>query len=300
MASYPGFVDLDLRLVRYFTVVAEHGNFGRAAAALHIAQPSLSRQIHRLEEQLGVRLLARTPQGSSLTEAGRAFLPRARTLLETADQAARAAQAAEPPMAITIGYVEGLTITPAVQELRRRVPRARVLSRHLSWQDTRALTERRVDAVVARAPLGFPADHVQATKLYEEGRVLVVPVTHRLAGKESVSMDELSAEELVACTSTPTIWTAPRANGDAPAPPGPAADDSFEDKLELIATGHSLAILPAGDRRAAIREDLAFVPLEDAEPCEVLLVTRAHDPNPLLGPLHEVARTHLRGSLRPA
>lgn len=57
--------------MRYFTVVAEHLNFGRAAAELHLAQPSLSRQIQRLEHRLGVRLLDRTPQGSRLTEAGR-------------------------------------------------------------------------------------------------------------------------------------------------------------------------------------------------------------------------------------
>lgn len=69
--------DLDLRLVRYFTVVAEHLNFARAAAELHVAQPSLSRQIQRLEDALGVRLLERTPQGSRLTAAGAAFLPRA-------------------------------------------------------------------------------------------------------------------------------------------------------------------------------------------------------------------------------
>jgi len=52
-----------MRLVGYFTVVAKHANFGRAAAALHVAQPSLSRQIQRLEEHLGVRLFDRTPPG---------------------------------------------------------------------------------------------------------------------------------------------------------------------------------------------------------------------------------------------
>jgi hypothetical protein len=66
--------DLDLRLVRYFTVVADHRHFGRAAADLLIAQPSLSRQIRRLEQQLGARLLDRTPQGTKLTEAGEVFL----------------------------------------------------------------------------------------------------------------------------------------------------------------------------------------------------------------------------------
>src|SRR5581483_8789366 len=81
-------VDLDLRLVGYFVVVAEHRHFGRAASALRVAQPSLSRQIRRLEQQLGVRLFDRTPQGTRLTEAGEVFLPRARALLRAAGQAA--------------------------------------------------------------------------------------------------------------------------------------------------------------------------------------------------------------------
>lgn len=67
--------DLELRLVRYFTVVAAHQHFGRAAADLHVAQPALSRQIQRLEKHLGARLLDRTPQGTQLTPAGQKFLP---------------------------------------------------------------------------------------------------------------------------------------------------------------------------------------------------------------------------------
>src|SRR6201995_3615596 len=94
-------VDLDLRLVRYFTVVAEHRHFGRAAAALLVAQPSLSRQIRHLEQQLGARLLDRTPQGTQLTEAGEVFLPRAKALLRSAAQAATATRAAAPPSPIT-------------------------------------------------------------------------------------------------------------------------------------------------------------------------------------------------------
>src|SRR5690348_76194 len=89
--------DLDLRLVRYFTVVAEQRHFGRAAAILLVAQPSLSRQVRRLEQQLGVRLLDRTPQGTRLTEAGEVFLPRARALLRAAAQATAAAKAAAHP-----------------------------------------------------------------------------------------------------------------------------------------------------------------------------------------------------------
>src|ERR1700760_2185681 len=96
--------DLDLRLVRYFTVVAERRHFGRAAAELLIAQPSLSRQVRRLEQQLGARLLDRTPQGTQLTAAGEVFLPQARALLKAAADAAGTTRAAAQPSLFTVGY----------------------------------------------------------------------------------------------------------------------------------------------------------------------------------------------------
>src|SRR5690242_5512237 len=143
--------DLDLRLVRYFTVVAEHKHFGRAAAELLVAQPSLSRQVRRLEQQLGARLLDRTPQGTRLTEAGEVFLPRARALLRAAAQAGAAARAAAEPSRITVGYTPGLIITPAVRQLRRQHPDADVQALHLGWHEARAaLLGHRVDAVVTR------------------------------------------------------------------------------------------------------------------------------------------------------
>ena len=117
-------VRLDLRLVGYFVAVAEHCHFGRAATALRVAQPSLSRQIGRLQQLIGVRLFDRTPQSTRLTEAGEVFLPRARELLRSAVQATAQARDAAQPSRIAIGYTTSLIITPAVRALRR-APRRR-------------------------------------------------------------------------------------------------------------------------------------------------------------------------------
>ncbi|MEU7043942.1 LysR family transcriptional regulator [Streptomyces varsoviensis] len=278
--------DLDLRLVGYFTAVAEHANFGRAAAALHVAQPSLSRRIQRLEEHLGVRLFDRTPQGSRLTEAGRAFLPQAQALLQAAHRAELTARDAGAPREFTIGYVEDLVITHAVRRLRQRHPAARIRTRYLEWNDARALTDRRVDALVARAPLPFPTDRLRLAELWSEPRVLVVPAGHRLAGRESVTVEDLAEEVFPQCPSAVPEWSdfarlEPRPDG-TPARSAPIDYEAFEDKLDLAAEGQMVLILAAGDRRPRLRPGLTTVPIEDIAPVSVVLATRAADTNPLI------------------
>ena len=286
-------LNLDLRLVRYFTVVAEHRHFGRAAEALHVAQPSLSRQIRHLEQQLGARLLDRTPQGSRLTEAGEVFLPLARALLRSADQAAARTRAAAQPSRITIGYTIGLIVTPAVRQLRREHPDADVQTLHLDWNQPReALLDHRVDAVVTRLPLRTAGLHV--TILYDEPRVLLVPLDHRLAGKESVSIDDI-ADEPIPRLPDPA-WNAywridPRPDG-SPAPDGPLVE-AIEDKNELIAAGQAVAVIPAGVATGSPRPDLTTVPLDGVEPSHVVLATRAGDRGRLVAAFRKCAQALL-------
>ncbi|MFJ3673276.1 LysR family transcriptional regulator [Streptomyces sp. NPDC090106] len=279
--------DLELRLVRYFTVVAAHQHFGRAAAELHVAQPALSRQIQRLERRLGTPLFDRTPQGARLTAAGQTFLPRAHALLHAARQAELAVREHARTERITIGYVEDLVITAAVRELRRRHPDAEITTRHLSCRDVGALSDERVDALIARAPLP-PADDVVTTPLYEEPRMLAVPRGHAFADRVSVTAGELADQESAPCAFETADWTSYRLLG-ADVPP----IESYEDKLELVASGRAIAVLPVGDRRSSLRPDLVTVPIEDAPPSQVVLVSRKGDPNPMIRGLRLAAETVL-------
>ncbi|MBE1531098.1 LysR family transcriptional regulator [Actinomadura algeriensis] len=284
--------DLDLRLVRYFTAVAEHRHFGRAAEALHITQPSLSRQVRGLERQLGVRLLDRTPQGTRLTEAGEVFLPRARALLRSAAQAAAQTRAAAEPSRITIGYTN-IIVTPAVRELRRRHPDADVRTVHTGWDEPRAvLLHHRVDAVVTRLP--FPTDGLHVTVLYDEPRVLVVPLDHRLAGEESITLADIADEPIPRVPDSDPAWEAfwrvdPRPGG-RPAPDGPVIE-ALEDKFELVAAGEAVAITARPHH--PVRPDLTTIPIEDIDPSHVVLAVRAGDRNRLVADFRKLAQAHL-------
>jgi DNA-binding transcriptional LysR family regulator len=288
---FTGTQDLDLRFVRYFTVVAREGNFGRAAQELHLPQPTLSRYIQRFERDMGARLLERTPQGSRLTPAGEVFLPQALSLLQAARKAASETRDAGDHGVLTIGYVGDLIITPAVHDLRTRHPEIDVRTTHLNWTEVRpALIDHRVGAVVARSP--FPTEGLSTTILYTEPRVLLVPIGHRLAQRDSVLLEDFRDEPLVRYPDAAydAFWRAtPRPDG-TDAPDGPLAN-LHHDKLETVAAGHALALAPAG--RGAPRPDLKAIPVTDIEPCSVALAARSDDRRAPLIAFLESARRRL-------
>ncbi len=164
-----------------------------------------------------------------------------------------------------------------MRQLRRKHPDADVQSLHLDWNEARAaLLGHRVDAVVTRLPLATDGLHV--TVLYDEPRLLMVPVDHRLAGKESVTLDDIAGEPIPRLPDPE--WNAfwridPRPDG-TPAPDGPLVT-ALEDKNELIASGQAVAIIPGGLHGISLRPDLTTIPLHGVPPSQVILATRAAD-----------------------
>jgi LysR family nitrogen assimilation transcriptional regulator len=120
-------ISMDLRQLRYFVVVATQQNFGRAADVLHVAQPALTRQIHLLEQELGIQLLERHARGASLTEAGAFLLERAQFLLRYTDQLKSdiGALQTEPIGTVAIGLSPGiapLLAVPLTLRTKNRYP----------------------------------------------------------------------------------------------------------------------------------------------------------------------------------
>ena len=145
---------------------------------------------------IGARLLDRTTQGTKLTEAGEVFLPQAKSLLRSAAQAAARARAAAEPSRITVGYMHAGSSSPRRSaSYRRQYPDADAHAVHLDYREVRdALLDHRVDVAVARLP--FPTDRLNVTILYDEQRVVIVPLDHRLAGRKYVTLDDIADEPL--------------------------------------------------------------------------------------------------------
>src|SRR6185312_7274856 len=126
--------DVDPRTLRYFAAVAEQLHFGRAAEALHIAQPVLSRQIRALEEELKAQLFVRDKRATELTPAGRQLLADAGPLLASADALhRRVTRAARGPDSFTIGFMPGLIVTEAARALASGHPQLIVNVLPTSW-----------------------------------------------------------------------------------------------------------------------------------------------------------------------
>jgi DNA-binding transcriptional LysR family regulator len=197
---------IELRLLRYFTAVAEEGHVGHAAARLFISQPALSQQIRALEEQVGVPLFLRHARGVELTEAGEVLLAEAREVLaraerleETVEEIARGETAGlrvGVPPGLDPGLLPGL-----LASLRESHPDARIEVRELT-------TPEQLEALRAGSlDLGLVREPIEDSRLSRR-TLLVEPLgaslsdTHPLAGRESLTLREL-AGDLFVCFPRP-------------------------------------------------------------------------------------------------
>ena len=195
--------EMELRHLRYFVTVAELLNFTRAAAKLRVAQPSFSRQIRDLEEELGVLLLERNSRFVRLTGAGKAFAAEAHAVLQHAEAAAQTARsfAKSNHQHLKLGYAPSLTVEVLPQALRRlekECPRVRVTIQDLSILEmTNGLREGRLDAALTVAPLRKQMPGLAFEKLRSYPVCIALGVKHRLVKAKCIDLAELKSERLM-------------------------------------------------------------------------------------------------------
>ncbi len=188
---------MELRHLRYFVAVADDLNFTRAAARLHLAQPSLTRQIHNLEDELGLRLLNRSKGRVALTEEGSSFLADARRILALAAESILAVQRLSRGQSgqLNIAYLSNFDFERLPQTLavfRRTFPHIALnLFGMTPAEQFRALEARKIDVgFVGLHPPGAPAD-LEWESIARHRTVAVLPARHPLVRKRRVRLMDL-------------------------------------------------------------------------------------------------------------
>ena len=192
---------MELRHLRYFVTLAEELHFGRAAERLHMAQPPLSQQIRQLETELGFQLFHRTKRTVQLTEAGQVFLEESLRILRQLEQAMqRGRQISRGEMGqLAIAFVASAAynVLPEVlRTFRAAVPGVTLQLQELTTeQQLQWLKEGRIDVGFLRPPV--LDDTFSSEIIFEEPLMVTLPVTHRLALSEKVSLRELVREPFI-------------------------------------------------------------------------------------------------------
>ncbi|GAB2494300.1 LysR substrate-binding domain-containing protein [Pseudoxanthomonas sangjuensis] len=192
---------MNLRDLKYLVALADHKHFGKAAAASFVSQPTLSTQIRKLEDELGVPLVERAPRKVMLTPAGRDAAERARRIVAEIEQMKEAARRSQDPEAGTVRLGIFPTLGPyllphVIPRIRERFPQLELLLvEEKSDVLLSRLREGKLDAGLLALPVHDEQMHVEP--LFEEPFLLAVPETHPLAKRDSLSLSELSEQKLL-------------------------------------------------------------------------------------------------------
>jgi LysR family hca operon transcriptional activator len=176
---------------------------------LHTSQPSLSRQIRDLEEEIGAQLMTRTARGIELTPAGLAFLDHARAVLSQVDAAAEAARRVAHPAkpCFTMGFLTGHELTwmpEALRILRDELPNIDVMiSSQSSPLLAEGLSKGKIDAAFLRKEKGVP--DLAFRLLVKEPLMVILPSDHHLAALKAISPRDLAGETFVAVSGTAPV-----------------------------------------------------------------------------------------------
>jgi DNA-binding transcriptional LysR family regulator len=286
---------LDLRLVEYFVAVAEELHFGRAAERLHIAQPSLSQQIRRLESQLGVTLLKRNSRHVELTSAGQALLREGRKTLSQASRAIHAARAAGSP-SLTVGFygsAAGSRLPDVLHAFGERHPSLTVTVRELQFGSIDAILTGEVDIAFTRLAPGQTELEVEV--LGQESRLVALATAHPLASRESVNFADLREESFITNPmgrdegAQPHTWLAEQRRHGLQGRVA-AQTAGIAEILTLVGAGRGVCLVPATVAQQYPRGDVVYVPVEDADPALISIARRPGTTSPAVAEFIETVR----------
>lgn len=192
---------MNLRDLRYLVALADYKHFGRAAIASFVSQPTLSTQLKKFEDELGMALVERNPRNVLLTEVGEAVVARARVILREADEIKAIARRAKDPESGTVRMGIFPTLAPyllphVVPGIVRRFPKLELI---LVEDKTEVILKKLHDGELDAGVLALPIhdDTLHAEFLFEETFVLALPKKHRLAAAKRVKLADLALESLL-------------------------------------------------------------------------------------------------------
>lgn len=272
---------MELRLLRYFVAVAEERHFGRAAARLQMTQPSLSRAVRQLEDDLGTTLLDRSPAGVAPTPAGAALYDEARTLLAQVEHARTRVAAAAGDTTLTVGTLAntvGQTGTRLATAFRRRHPGVGVHVRETDFTDpTTGLRAGLVDVALTRAPFDLAGIAVHLLRSDRVGAVL--RTDDPLAGRDVLHLDDLADRPWFRLPDgTDPVWSAYWTGGCEPRRDAPVVRTAHE-CLQAVLWNGTVGLIPLGHR---LPDGLTAVEIADQPPSDLVVAWKDDDTRPLV------------------